>query len=242
MSKTIKNALTIFTLICVIMLLVVIVELIRLNKGSADGEIKQSAPPTQQQTDNGSSAESPSDSSPQEGTSPQADTTDNNQSDETDDGTESLPPLQPPTGTRYEMILSTDLSKTLTLYADEEVFEYSEMGESGDMLFTYRGTDSKLEVCMVYLPAFCQSILEGEFLDRSVFIEGTPVKELQQIGRSQVTGDYVTVADDEGVHEVWVYFYQAETNGNIGVAFKLNYSEDAQKGAFNDILNSVQIS
>ena len=243
MSKTIKNALTIFTLICVIMLLVVIVELIRLNRGSADGEIKQSSPPTQQQTDNGSSTESPSDSSPQEeGNSPHTDATDDNQSDESDNETEPLPPLQPPTGTRYEMILSSDLSKKMILYADEDIFEYSGMGDGDDMLFTYRGTDSQLEVCMVYLPSYCQSILEGEFLNSSIFVEGTPVKESQQIGRSQLQGDYATVTNDEGTHEVWVHFYQPETNGDIGIAFKLDYSEEAQKDAFYNILNSVQIS
>ena len=242
MSKTIKNALTIFTLICVIMLLVVIVELIRLNKGSADGEIKQSSPPTQQ-TDNGSAAESPTDSNPQEeGNSPQTDTTDDNQSAESNSETETLPPLQPPTGTRYEMILSSDLSKKMILYADEEIFEYSGMGDGDDMLFTYRGTDSQLEVCMVYLPSYCQSILEGEFLNSSIFVEGTPVKESQQIGRSQLQGDYAAVTNDDGTHEVWVHFYQPEANGDIGIAFKLDYSEEAQKAAFYDILNSVQVS
>ena len=241
MSKPIKNAIMIFTLLSVIMLLVVIIELFRLNNNADGGEIKQSSPPTQQQADPNSSEMPPDISTSQEETPSGTDTT----GDDLSTDTESLPPLQPPTGTRYEIALSADLSQVLALYVDEELFEHSETGEGDDMEFTYRGTDSTLAVCMVFLPAHCQSILEGGFLDSSVYTADTPVKESQLIGRSQLQGDYVRASNADGTNEAWVYFYQNEEHGDMGIAFILNYSDDAQdtqKTAFYNILNSVQTS
>ena len=233
MSKTIKNVLMVFTLVCVIMLVVVVVELFRLNKNSSATEIKNTPPVNQQQSESETPAESSGETDSQGNTSspsPESETPPVTE-------TETTSYVTSATGKRYEMPLNEE--STLVLYAEEELFKYSELGD-GDMLFEYLDTSSSLLACMVFVPS-SQSILSAGFLNNDIFAEDLTIKPMQQIGRSALLGDFVTITDEEGTHEAWVHLYATEDHGEMGIGFIMNYSDDAQRDAFYAILNSAQI-
>jgi hypothetical protein len=234
MSKMVRNLLMGFTLVCIVFLAVLAVELFRLNSsGEGSGTSAAGAPGSTQPFSTEDTTPPAGETTPPED-DPPTDSTESAQN--TDTG-----PPPSPTGTRHEMLLQTDPMLYLIAFADEDLFVFSEMGgDSGDMSFVYSGSTASLDICYAYIP-FGQSIAEASFLDRNVFSAETLVEDTHAIGRSELSGDFVTVESGGETHEAWFYTLGSDTTGDIGVAFILKYKSDAQKEAIYSILDSVAL-
>ena len=224
MSKTVKNTLLIFTLVCAIALVVFIIELIVINSnnrdaGERDASVSGSAP-------GGTEISAGNQSSSPTGDGSMAGPSENHQTQ----------PSVQPTGKQYQMQVFRNV--LLIIYADEELFEYTPMS-SGE-LFTYTdGENASLSITPVHLPngayARAETIL-NVYLDGSASnVSGTgPIK------RSSVEGVFVSGVNDGETFEAWIHEL-ADNEDNFGVAFVIRYRNDEQKNALYDILDTLEL-
>ena len=225
MGKTVKNLLIIFTLVCMIMLVVFTVQLIRLNRNSDEGRGNGQSVSEGRPAETDATADEPT-NSPEDG---------GNSTDAPPESTHSNPPPVP-VGRRYEMPVSID--KLLVIYAQEELFEYEQM-DSGD-IFTYAdGGNASLEVCLAYIPmgaeASAENYLDGYLDGNDSFVSGTgPIK------RSPLSGVLVTGVKDGETFEAWIHTLEDNAD-DMGVAFIIRYSNDEQKNALYAILDTINI-
>ena len=227
MSKTMKNLLRGFTLICIIVLVVFSVELLILNREASGGE--ETAPPTENNTPTGTKKPV--------GTQPSSTLTSNNPSPgESESPQPSAPPA--PKGKRYELqVLAAAEKEKLVVYAEEEKFEYS-MGDYG-YEFKYKGDEkARLEITPLVMPRGAakeaESVLDG-YLDGGESNVGVPGK----IRRSSLNGVFVSGLKGGVTYEAWLY--GKDENSTEGILFVIQYENDAQKNALHAILDSLDI-
>ena len=229
MSKTVKSLLRVFTLICVIVLVVFSIELVLLNREASGG--KETTPPSTNETPTGTQKPTgkPQPSSPQTNSSPPP--------GESQSPSPSKPP--PPKGKRYELqVLDVSEKEKLVVYAEEEIFEYS-MEEYG-YEFRYKEDEgkAKLEITPLAMPQgaakAAESVLDG-YLDGNKSNPGGPGK----IKRSSLNGIFVSGVNGEVTYEAWIY--SKEENSNNGILFVIYYRNDKQKNALYAVLDSLDI-
>ena len=225
MSKAVKNLLLVFTLVCLIVLVVFTVELFLLNRNGGDvGEVgpQLSAGVSD---DAATAPESPPPSPPDNTTEPT--------------NTEEPPTETPvrPVGRRYDMLVSSD--RMLVWHVDEELFEYTHM-DSG-VMFTYADDEgASLEICPAHIPYGAEERAET-FLDG--YLEGNEsfVGGIGPIRNSELTGVFVSGVKDGETFEAWIYDIEDDL-GDMGVAFIIRYWNDEQKNALYDILDSISVT
>ena len=223
LSKTIKNVLMVFALVCIVVLVVFTIELIVINSGGGDND---GSDPTQ------------SDSPPEENGDP----TGSPQSDPTGDirppgGTDGLPNGSPtaPTGKRYELLYSS--TETLVVFADEELFEYDAQMEAANK-FIYNDEDNaSLLIHFDSLPQGAERRAE-QILDGYLDGNDSHVSGESPIRRSQLRGVYVSGVNNTGeTFEAWVHVIA----GDIAMTFIINYRNDDQKNALYTVLDTLRL-
>ena len=229
MSKWLKNAIVIFSAICVIVLVIFCIELFILNRDSDD---EGNTGPTISQPavggGEGSDGQKASpDKQPAKG------------DDQPGNGTNDQPTQPPPspTGKRRDLPMPGD--RNLVLYADDGKFIYSELELS--WLFEYMGNEAvTLEVCYVHLPLGVDARAK-ECLDGYVGSGKTSVGETGQIGRSDIVGQFVSGEIDGEKYEAWIYRFTEAGIDDMGVEFVLHYRVDGQREALYTIIDSMSL-
>jgi len=235
LSKTAKNLILAFTVLCGVFLIVFSIELVMLNRDAGDEGAGQPSPV---ETPDGTADNAPGPGTdgagPAEGTDPDGDAGTGG-----DDG-------QPggarpaPTGARHEMPVSSDM--TLVVYADEELFEQI-FFESEDILraFTYQGGGyAAFRIDAIFMQAGVEEFAK-DYLYNDFGVEASVVGREDYIGLSELRGVTITGAEDGTYYEAWIYsFTDPELEGQ-GLAFVISYENSAQKNALYDILDTLEI-
>ena len=235
MNKIVKNLLIVFTLLCAIVLAVFFVELIILNRSSGGDEDGPSM--------SDSSSENPGDETAGSGT-PGTDTPEEPGQNGDPDQSEivDIPeePTQPPVGKRYELPMS-DETKTLIIYAEEELFEYAV--NEFDWEFRYSGSGkASLVIAYDYVtPPAGINDLAATFLTNYLNGGESTVIGKGQIGASQLSGIHVVGEADKETYEVWIHEpFDGSEFGNT-VTFVINYENETQKNVLYDLLDTMKM-
>ena len=222
MSKAVKNLLLSFTLVSIIILIIFVIELVIVNREAKD---------------DGNSRTSVSNNTPAETEENSAGTPlllTNNATAPAERESPSSESHQP-TGTQCKLQYS--ISESLILYYDEELFEHNSELEMADE-FTYKdGQSASLMILFKAIPLgakkTAESVLDG-YLDGNVSDIGSE----GPIGRSALTGEYVTGVNNGETFEAWVH----TVSDNIGRVFIVRYSDDEQKNALYAILDTLELA
>jgi len=235
MSRTIKNLVIVFTLICVIILVFFCIELIILNRDSGDEKTESpvlvNSPDENVDNDNGlekTDTDPPVDTDPPE---------------ETDQNDENNPPEeqnQSHASKQYILPLLDDVH-TIVLYADEELFDFT--AELEHWTFTYKEDgNASLYIASDFITppggigALAKSILTG-YLEGG----GSSVRGEQGIGNSTLRGVLVTGNKNGETYDAWIN--GPFGGGEIGhaVVFVANYQNEEQKAALYTILDTIEL-
>ena len=229
MSKTIKNVLLGFTLLCVIILIIFTVELIVLNRNSgAAGNSGNRSISSGISTPSGASAVADGIDQALQSSAGSDSTPDQNESSPGASSAQS-------TGKRYKLLYS--VAESLILYADEELFEYDDTNGS-DSVFTYTGGgDASLRVSFEGIPLGVEKCAES-LLDKYLDGNESSVGDMGQILHSSLSGVFVTGVNDGETFEAWV---NGIADNDIGVAFVIRYHTDEQKNALYAVLDTLSL-
>jgi hypothetical protein len=222
----VKNLLLAFTLVCIIVLIVFSIELIVVNRKTGDN--KTNGPSVSGNASDGT--EKPTDKPPADGGST---ATGNNPN-------QSTGPSTPPTGKPYTMRISS--RDMIALHAEEELFEYAQMSDR--YVFTYTdGETAMLEVRPIHIPLGAakraETILDSYLGGNEPQLGGAgPIKD------SSLSGEYVSGVKDGETSEAWIYTMQDDPDNDfidMGVAFIISYSNNEQKNALYDVLDTLTL-
>lgn len=234
MSKIVKNGIIAFTMLCVVVLVVFLVELLVINSENEEGGEPEPTH-TSGTPANGGDATDPGQTNSQ-GTGQQG-----GESQGTDqDGQNDTRPE--PEGTRRELAISAGMK--LVVYSDDEMFEFSEP-ESEDIRgeFTFRGSGTaKLEIINIYMPQGV-SAFATSFLSVNYEVDGSVNHGEQPIGKSHLSGLEVAGEKDGITYEAWILvFPDAEIEGT-GLAIVASYQTSNEMNELNlyEIMDSLDI-
>ena len=228
MSKTVKNLLLVFTLVCAIALVAFCIELFVLNSGAGEegGPALTETPPD---GDGGSSAGT--ESTPSGQAKPPPGTSSPGRTDPADTS-----PSRPP-GKRYELAM-LDNTK-LVLYADKELFEYSEPQDV--IQFTYTGEGSALlEIGYNWIPPQGVNALAERFLDGYLDGGESNVGGDGLIRHSQLNGVFISGVKGAETYEAWLHSSEDASFDDLVIYFIINYSSVEQRNALYSILDSLE--
>jgi len=240
MSKTVKNLLLGFTLVCAIALFVFCIELIVINRdasaGGTGGSSAATSSPSPSPSPSQSGTPGGEGSSPiVPGTKPPPDSGASGAGNGSQDEVNDPPPS--PTGKRYELWLPGN--EMLIVHADEGLFDYSE-GES-DWFFTYTQGGAMLEISFVFVSAAGVEARANTFLDNYLDGGSSTVGGEGPIKRSSIRGVYVTGVKGAETYEAWLHSLARSGNSDLALVFVINYRSDEQKNALYTILDTMEI-
>ena len=230
MSKTVKNLLIVFTLLCAIVLVVFTIELFLINQGTGDSRENSPALPE----------ETPGEIEAPPGEQPPSTTGEGSAFWQT----ETQQPQQPsgqPTGKRYELLYSP--TKNLIVYADEVLFEHDSQMEMADMFTYIDGENASLLIRFTSLPQgaekCAESILDGYLEENESTVGG-----LGPIKQSSLNGVFVSGVKDGETFEAWIHSIpdsDSNISNDIGMAFIIRYRDNEQKSALYTILDTLAL-
>ena len=232
MSKTMRNVVIAFTLLCVVVFVVFLIELLVLNSESRDPGVAEtpaqvSVPPVNSgsasgnQTGSGAAGQAGNENSPGE----------TNQTDES---------RPEPAGTKYEFPVSGDT--TLVMYVNDELFLVDET-ELEDMVGVciFEGSgNASLAIQNVYMPQGVDVYAES-FLEENYDVQNAAVGGDEEIRNSQLHGVYTDGVKGENTYEVWIYSFQDAQVEGTGLAFILVYQNDMHMYALYEILDTLYV-
>ena len=226
MSKTIKNVLLGFTLLCVIILIIFTVELIVINRNSDSGGERMLA----------------SDANTPAGTAIGTDETDKTtelptKSNSASNQNENIPKASDTqsAGKRYELLYS--ITESLVLYASEELFKYEDVNGLVKVLTYTDGGDASLRISFESMPLGIEKCAES-LLDNYLGGNESHVGDSGQILHSSLSGIPVSGVNDGETYEAWV---NGITDNDIGMAFIIRYRSDEQKNALYTVLDTLAL-
>jgi len=216
MNKTLKKVIVVFTLLCVLLLLVFAVELFRANRGRDRDENGQQEPPEIAETD------------------PNGYPSDVNDQPPPVEETEPGDPREP-TGVRFELEMLGDAA--LVLYVDDALFEH----EAHEMSHVFRYADTALEISIIPMPDGPESMYRG-FLDNYFDYTGGEIDFFGrvEIGASPLSGYFVSASRDGETYQAWLMEF--EDFQGFGLAFVINFHNESQRDALYDILDTMRWS
>jgi len=212
MNKTVKKLITVFTLLCALLLIVFAVELFRANRGR--DETGEPELPLVAETE-------PDDDPPAENDPPPP-------IEETEPDVSEVEP----TGTRHELEMLGGLS--LALYVDDTLFEH----EANDMSYTFRYADALLEISVIPMPDGPERMYR-DFLDDYFDYTGGDIDFYGRvpIGASPLTGYFVSATSGGETYQAWLTEFA--DSPEFGVAFVVNFHNEAQRDAIYNILDTM---
>jgi hypothetical protein len=240
-SRLVKNVLVVFTLLCIIFLAIFCIELIIVNWGSDSKEqspqIAVVSPDRKgEKTDEPDTPDANPDRNQHNDDVPESP---GNTGDNGDD-TEQAGNNQGSKNKQYLLPMLDDVH-TLELFADEELFKYSE-GES-QWGFTYTGGGkAELEVASDYIsPPGGISELSKIFLTNYLDGGESTVGGEKQIGGSALRGVFVYGDKNGETYEAWIYGPLNGGETGPAVVFIVNYENEVQKTAIYAILDTLEM-
>ena len=232
MSRTVKNIVVVFTIVCVIFLVIFSAELILLNRDSENGErvsdLPESASPGSGNNGAGTGAAAGA-------ANQKSDSGENGESDPADQ-----PPLPVPAGTRIVQTMPDDTD--LVFYVDESLFERTANDEEDVIdIFSFKGgIPAGLEIRFVFMPqgvsAFAEDFLEVNYGAANSSVEGE-----EPIRNSGLKGVFVSGIGDGMAYESWIYSFSDPEFDNMGVMFIINYQNERQRSLLHEILDSLEM-
>jgi len=235
LSRITKNLLVGFTLLCAVVLAVFCVELVLLNSedyaGRPGASLSNGLPDGDEENSNGSEA---ADAEPPDDSEPPEENGDGDDEPPNEDDT-------PSKGTLFEMDMLDNVN-TVTLYANEEIFEYS-WGEAL-WTFTYLGDGkASLEVSIGLLtPQGGTSGLTKELAVHYLDDE-SPAAFERRIADSLARGVYISGEKNGETYEMWVHGPLVGGNDSHAraVVFVANYQNEEQRAAIYDVLDTLEV-
>jgi len=236
-NKTVKSIILVFTILCVIVLLIFSVELIRQNRNTettpGDGGPSVSGDPAGNGEDHEQEDKDPPSS---------ANGGDDNggNADVVDERPGAGGQRPAPTGTRYEEPVTRN--SKLVFYVDNQLFEFFDPElDEGLFLFTFRG-DGLAEIHIRFVPVPLDiKAYAGGYLATDFEVRDTVVGEVDYIGLTQLLGVKASGSRDGSNFDVWIHRFTEAGYEDIGLAFVISYQNDAQRDMLYDIINSMEI-
>ena len=219
MNSTIKKVIMVFTLFCVIFLIIFCVELFLLNRGREGPAYALRAPPHTEPPPE--EVEGPNETPPEE-------------PDPAGNGTQPEDPDPERTGTLYQLEMASDIM--LTVYADEELFEFTD--NTQHWIFTHVDGEAELEIHLTYLPhgpsAFATTVLD-------IYLDGetSSIRGERQVGSSSLRGVYVTGSSETQVVSAWIMELDTVDGDNLGVAIVVISTGEEEVESINAILDTM---
>lgn len=232
MSKTMRNVVIVFTLLCVVVFVVFLIELLVLNSENGDPGAQETPAQVSQPSGNPGAA-----AGNQTG-SGAGQAGNENKPGDTGQTDESRPE---PAGTRYEFPVSGDTA--LVMYVNDELFLVEET-ELEDIVgvCTFEGSgNASLTIQNVYMPQGVDAFAES-FLEENYDVQNAAVGGDEEIRNSQLHGVYTDGVKDENTYEVWIYSFQGAQVEGTGLAFILVYQNDMHMYALYEILNTLDVT
>jgi len=236
MTRTVKNVVMAFTLLCAIFLVVFVVELISANRDASEND-NGAAIYNRSAVTNGA----------EEGAGP-------GDTNETGPGTDGnvdnggggvVIPVQPGESTMFTLPLA-DTGFTLIAYADEGIFDFV-MPRELSWWFYYRADNSpyddriamEVEIVLI-VPPYGISGLAEIFLEGYLDGEASRVIGERYIRNSPLRGVEVTGEREDGrVYEAWIHRLTEGRHHDLAVVFIIRYETEEQRDAFYAILDTL---
>jgi len=251
MSKTVKNLLVAFTVVCAFTFAVFLIQLLVLNSGSAGNAgstgnpgnagstpVTSGTPPAESETPPSWQPTSSGNTKPDGENSPDG--------AEPSDNTGQEGAQQEPDGTWYGFEMPEGLE--LAFFVKEEIreqqFSYIEPesdleAELGALRYNGNGT-AALELRYVFLRGTVAEYAEDS-LDKYVGAGGTTVVGDSPIKNSGLRGTAVAGTYERLTFEGWIYDFSSYGVSNVGVEIIVYYQNPLQQNALYDILDSMTI-
>ena len=234
MSRTLKKVLVFFTFLCIIVVIVFCAELLLLNKEGGDGAGASSPPPGNP----GAAVTDPY--TPPPADSPAAADNGDPEDSETAPPEDTDAPQQDQDDGLYTLAMTE--TAALTVRVDEEKFEYVDvnMGTNVGYMFRYKGGGlATLEALLDYLPLGAAQRAVG-LLDSYTGGAESIIEYDSPVGKSQLTGVFVTAMNGESTFAAWICDLPDEED-SLGVLLIIRYRDEMQKSALYEILNTVEL-
>jgi hypothetical protein len=236
MTKTLKNVIMVFTILCAIFLAFFTIELLLLNReGAEEGTGPASSVAQEENGDNGSGADP-------EGQDPAENGAASGAGDENGDSgsqTQEDPPAESER-TRFELPMIEE-GLTLILYADTAIFEHTEQQDAD--VFTYLGDGTAslyISFDFITRPGGLRGLASRFLL--GYLDNGEPtVTGDGQIGDSQIRGMRVIGEKNGETYEAWIHSITGSTEDGLAIVFVLNYENDLQRDELFAILDTMEM-
>jgi len=233
MTKSVKNVVLVFTILCAFFLVFFSVELYMLNRSDDDERTGAAVSGGRQDddTENGSDPDS-DENDPSEDEEPPGDEGENGDSQEQDG------PEGSPGGSRYELPMILE-GLTLVLYADEEHFEHVH-NEDADVFTYLDGGEASLFISYDFItPPGGINGLAGRFLQGYLDGGDSTVLGARQIGGSELRGVMVRGEKNGETYEAWIHSLTGSTTDGLAVVFVINFESEEQRDALYSILDTM---
>jgi len=226
MSTTVRNLLLVFSLLCIIAIIVFSIQLIVINRPEKSDVAAEQSPPVES---------SPGISTPPVQTSTSTASSPPVETPEQTTSTTPSPSTATPTGTRCEMPLLPTL--TIVMYADEEIFDFTVWNLN--YVFTYQGAGTaSIEILIDYIPegleARAQDILSNYTEGAESTIDGDVV-----IGRAMLSGVTATAMRGDDTYVAWLG-YLTESDA-MSLELIMQYRNEEQKEAIDALLATLEM-
>ncbi|MCL2366284.1 MAG: hypothetical protein FWC75_04455 [Oscillospiraceae bacterium] len=232
MTKTVKNVVMAFTLLCAIFLVIFVVELILVNREASENG-------NEAMIYNGQE-EIPGEEEPEE--PEHIDIPISGAGENGENGDDEPMVIQVPEGSsRFELPMLVD-DMTLLVYADLGVFEFRE-GEF-DWWFYYREDEmAALEIAFDFItpPGGIDGLAE-RFLLGYLDGEESIVVGDGYIRNSSLRGVKVAGENEGVVYEAWIHSLTGRTEDGMAVVFVIRYGTQSQRDALYSILDTLQLA
>ena len=224
MSNTVKKATLIFTLLCVLVVIVFSVELVLLNRGRENTGLAALEPPH---------ASNPHEDEPTQPNQPPPEEPPENGGEEPPEQTEPTEVL-----TRVELELVSD--SAIIIYIDEEMFENTALDLTWLFSHTEEESEASLEISLIYMShgaeAYARSVLDG-------YLEGGTSNFVgeRDIASSNSRGFYAVGRKDTETYAAWIIALNSVEGNNLGVAIIINYSNNDHRDMLYSVLDTLEI-
>ena len=220
MNTTVKRLITLFTFLCMLLLIVFSVELFMLNRSEDVPVLPSVQPPVQDlPIFQATLTDIPS--------VDQATPTDINSPSSGEDE---------PVGIRYEFALVSDV--TLIIYVDDELFELEDLEQT--WIFKHIDGVTKFEISPVYLPQG-PAVYANNFLDGYLGGEPYGIRGQRPIGNSPLSGVYARGTSGDDVVSGWVSAIDTVDGDNMGMVIVTIHRDNDGETAILAALDTLEM-
>ena len=235
MSKTTKNIVLVFTLLCSVVLVLFCVELVIINSGNESGSTLSNGDPANSGEAANGDGESPNGADSffgdPNGTGPGSGQLD-------DPGLTDGLPLDLRVTRRNHLISG---GAELVLYADEELFDFEEIDEN--RIYTYLGegiASFEIHLALIQPQDGLDGLASRYLRNYSDDIEAT-VGDERNIGRTSISGLFVSGSHDGIEYEAWLRSMSDFGQDTIALVFVIYYEDQTQRDALFNVLDTMEI-